>query len=242
MFLPLFYGGMGYYPMFDSYYFLLVLPAVLFAMWAQYRVQSTYSRYSRLDSFGNISGADAARRILDSQGLFNVKVEKAPGGKLSDHYDPRTRVVRLSNEVYGGTSVAALGVAAHETGHAIQHAVNYSPLHLRNAIIPITQIGSMLALPLVILGLVINFTGLIYVGIAAFGLAALFQLITLPVEFNASRRAISVLSSMNILNSEELSGARRVLSAAALTYVAALAVSLAQLLRLVLLFGGRRRD
>lgn len=242
MFLPLFYGGFGYYPMFDSYYLVLVLPAVLFAMWAQFRVQRTFSRYSQLRSMSGMSGADAARRILDSNGLHDVKVEQAPGGKLSDHYDPRTRVVRLSGEVYGGTSVAALGVAAHETGHAIQHASRYSPLHLRNAIIPVTRLGSVLALPLVILGLVLNYTGLIYIGIAAFGLATLFQLITLPVEYNASSRALSTLGSMGILGSEELAGARQVLSAAALTYVAALAVSLAQLLRLMLLFGGRRRD
>lgn len=242
MFSPVYFGGIGFYPVFDIYYFILVLPAVIFAMWAQFRVQRTFSQYSKFRSMSGLTGADAARRILDRSGLNDVRVEQSRAGRLSDHYDPRTRVVRLSPDVYSGTSVAALGVAAHETGHAVQHSSGYAPLALRNAIIPLTQIGSFLALPLVLLGLVLNFLGLVYVGIAAFGLATFFQLITLPVEYNASQRAMNTLEGMGIMGGEELSGARRVLNAAALTYVAALAVSLMQLLRLLLLFGGRRRD
>lgn len=230
----------GYYG-FDWSYLVLVLPAVILAMWAQMKVKSTYAKYSQVSSRSGLTGADAARRILDRNGLGNVRIERIPG-QLTDHYDPRTQVVSLSDSVYGSNSIAAIGVAAHEVGHAVQHATGYGFLRLRNAIIPVTNIGSTLSMPLVLLGLVLNSGVLAMVGIILFSLVALFQLITLPVEFNASNRAIATLDSFGMLDAGELNGTRKVLSAAAMTYVAALAVSLAQLLRLLMLFGGRRRN
>jgi Zn-dependent membrane protease YugP len=184
--------------------------------------------------------------VLHSHGIDNVRIEHVQGN-LSDHYDPKANVIRLSNDVYGSTSAAAIGVACHEAGHAVQYAQNYGPIKLRAAIIPVTNIGSMLAMPLIMLGLVLNFLTevsfvFVYIGIACFGLSLLLQLITLPVEFNASRRAISAISDAGLLNEEELDGAKKTLRAAALTYVAAAAVSLMQFLRLIMLFGGRRRD
>lgn len=225
---------------FDRYYLILVIPALLFAGWAQMSVSSAFNRYSRVRNMHGMTGAQAARRILDDNGLQNVRVEHI-GGKLTDHYDPGAQVVRLSDSVYAGDSIASLGVAAHECGHAVQHARHYSPLMLRNAIIPITNIGSKLALPLILIGLFTS-GALINLGILLFSLAAVFQLITLPVEFNASSRALATLENTGYLAPDELGGARAVLRAAALTYVAALIVALAQLLRLVLLFGNRRRD
>lgn len=229
----------GYYYGFDYTWYLLVLPAFLLALWAQFRVQSTYAKYSRVRSVRGRTAAEVARQILDDHGLGYVQVDRI-GGKLTDNYDPRTNIVHLSQEVYGSSSIAAIGVAAHECGHAVQHAEEYGPLKLRSAIIPITNIGSSLSIPLFLIGLLFNFSILMNIGILLFGLVALFQLITLPVEFNASRRALSTIGERGLLTDDETRGAKKVLSAAALTYVAALASSLAQLLRLVLI--SRRRN
>ena len=231
---------------FDYSYIVLVMPAVLFAMWASSRVNSTFRRYQGQLSRRRISGAAAARAVLDANGLYNVRIEHI-SGQLTDHYDPREQVIRLSDGVYSGTSTAAIGVAAHEAGHAIQYAENYAPIRFRAAIIPITNIGSQLALPLVLIGLFFMsagqvFVNIAYAGIACFALSTVFQLVTLPTEFNASRRALAAIESGRLLDEDELVGARKTLSAAALTYVAALAVSLAQLLRLLVIVGGRRRD
>ena len=226
---------------YDSYYLLLVVPAMLLALWAQSRVQSTYRKYSQIRSFRGMTADQVARSILDANGLTQVRVERIPGN-LTDHYDPRTKVVRLSDTVYGSSSIAAIGVAAHEVGHACQHAAAYGPLTLRNAIIPVTNLGSRLSIPLILVGLLLGNNSLALLGVLLFSLVAVFQLITLPVEFNASSRALQTLGSRGILAGEELAGARKVLTAAALTYVAALVVSLAQLLRLTLIVGNRRRD
>ena len=226
---------------YDSYYLLLVVPAMLLALWAQSRVQSTYRKYSQIRSFRGMTADQVARSILDANGLTQVRVDRIPGN-LTDHYDPRTKVVRLSDTVYGSSSIAAIGVAAHEVGHACQHAAAYGPLTLRNAIIPVTNLGSRLSIPLILVGLLLGNNSLALLGVLLFSLVAVFQLITLPVEFNASSRALQTLGSRGILEGEELAGARKVLTAAALTYVAALVVSLAQLLRLTLIVGNRRRD
>lgn len=227
---------------FDKYYILLVMPALLFALWAQSRVSSTFARYSKIQAYNGMTGEQAARRILDLNGLTDVAI-KPVGGKLSDHYDPRTRIVNLSSEVFNGNSLASIGVAAHEVGHAIQHSQSYVPLKLRSAMVPVTNFGSTLSMPIVLLGIVLGMPVLLQVGIICFALMALFQLVTLPVEFNASNRALKTIEAEGILqSSEEVNGARKVLMAAALTYVAALLVSVAQLLRIVLLFGGRDRD
>ena len=230
----------------DYTYIVLVLPAVIFAMWASAKVNSTYQKYSQERNARGITGAQAARMVLDANGLSDVRVERIQGN-LTDHFDPRTNVVRLSDGVYSSASTAAIGIACHEVGHAVQHAHNYLPVKIRTAIVPITNIGSKLALPLIIIGILLGsfsmmFYDLIYVGIACFGLSTLFQLVTLPTEFNASRRAIESIEANGILYSSEMAGTKKVLTAAALTYVAALAVSLAQLLRLLIMFGGRRRD
>ena len=230
--------GYGYYGI-DMSYIVLVMPAILFSLWAQTKVNSTFSKYQRVRCYSGYTGAQIARRILVENGLSNVRVERV-SGSLTDHYDPRTHVVRLSDSVYNSDSVAAVGVAAHETGHAVQHATGYGPLGLRNAIIPLTNFGSKLSMPLILLGLILNSYTLAMTGIIAFSMVALFQLITLPVEFNASRRAMRTLSN-GMLSDRELGGARQVLTAAALTYVAALLVSAMQLLRLLLLVN-RRRD
>ncbi len=229
----------------DMTYIVLVLPAVIFAMWASSHVNSTFSKYSRQHNRRRITGAQAARYVLDNNGCRDVRIERV-SGNLTDHYDPKTNVIRLSDSVYDSTSSAAVGVACHEAGHAIQYAVNYAPIKARAAIIPITNIGSQLAMPLIILGLVLcamepAWIGISYLGIACFGLSTVFQLLTLPTEFNASNRAIACIEQSNLLAGEELDGAKKVLKAAALTYVAALAVSLMQLLRLLILVN-RRRD
>lgn len=229
----------GWY--YDYYYIILVIPAMILAMWAQMKVSSTFNRYSRVLNMRGYTGAQAAREILDRNGLYHVQVRQVQG-KLTDHFDPRTNVVSLSESVYGSTSVAAIGVAAHEVGHAVQHAKGYAPIKLRGAIIPITNIGSTLAIPLVFLGIFMQVDMLINFGILLFATVAVFQLVTLPVEYNASNRALETLESTNMLGTEELKGAKRVLSAAALTYVAALIVAVANLLRLILLTGNRRRD
>ena len=221
-------------------YIVLVLPAVIFATWASANVNSTFKKYSKIQSSSGYTGFDAARRILDANGLTNIRIERI-SGNLTDHYDPKAGVIRLSDSVYDNESAAAIGVAAHEAGHAVQHAVGYSPLTLRNAIIPICNIGSNLAMPLILLGLVLEVFGLCYLGIIAFGLSTFFQLVTLPVEFNASKRALTALEGSGRFSDTDLKNASKTLRAAALTYVAALAVSLANLLRLVMLVN-RRRD
>lgn len=231
---------------FDLTYVILVLPCILFSLWASFRVNSTFKKYSNQYSRRRITGAEAAQRVLHANGVRDVRIERV-GGNLTDHYDPRTNVIRLSDSVYDSTSTAAIGVACHEAGHAVQYAQNYAPIKFRAAIIPITNIGSHLAMPLILLGLLLTFMEtasffFVYAGIACFGLSLVFQLVTLPVEFNASRRAMNAIADTDILTSDEQVGARKTLTAAAMTYVAATAVALAQLLRLLLIFGGRRRD
>ncbi len=230
----------------DWTYIVLVLPAVIFAMIASAMVNSTFDRYSKVRNQRGLTGAEAARRILDAAGLSNVSIERA-SGKLSDHYDPRANVVRLSDSVYDQPTPAAVGVAAHECGHAIQHATGYLPIKIRNAIIPITNIGSKLSIPLIILGLILtawsqNAIYVAYIGVALFSLCVLFQLVTLPTEFNASRRAVRTIDDMGLLAGDDLTACKKVLTAAAMTYVAALAVSLMQLIRLLLIVGRNRRD
>ncbi|MDR2670311.1 MAG: zinc metallopeptidase [Oscillospiraceae bacterium] len=230
---------MPYYFPFDMYYLILVLPAVLLALFAQIRVQRSFRKYAQVRTRRALTGAQAAQAILQANDLTHIRIEPV-AGRLSDHYDPKAGVIRLSEAVYGADSVAAVGVAAHEAGHAVQYGNGYGPIRLRQAIIPVSRVGSMLAMPLVLLGLFLSYGWLIQLGILFFGLAVVFQLVTLPVEFNASRRALAALEERRLLDETELPQARRVLSAAALTYVAALAVSLAQFLRLLLLFGGQR--
>ena len=237
--MPYFYYG------FDWTYLVLVLPCIILSLWASSNVNSTFKRYSQQHSMRRITGADAAQRVLSANGVSGVRVERV-SGNLTDHFDPKTNVIRLSDSVFDSTSEAAIGVACHEAGHAVQYARHYAPMKLRAAVIPITNFGSKLAMPLILLGLVLSAFAemsytLVYVGIACFGLSLIFQLITLPVEFNASRRAMEAISHGNILTEEEQRGARKTLTAAALTYVAATATALAQLLRLILLFGGRGR-
>ena len=238
---------MGYYYYgFDLTYLVLVLPCVLLSLWASANVNSTFKRYSKQLSMRHITGATAAERVLRANGVFNVRIERI-AGNLTDHFDPKTNVIRLSDNVYNSTSTAAIGVACHEAGHAVQYAQNYGPIKLRAAIIPITNIGSKLAMPLIILGLVLTFMEdysylFVYLGIACFGLSLVFQLVTLPVEFNASRRAMNAIEQSDLLTTEEQKGARKTLTAAALTYVAATALALAQLLRLIAIFGRRNRD
>ena len=226
---------------FDYYYLVLVMPAILFALWAQAQVSGTFAKFSKGRTVRGLTGAQAAEAVLRAGGVYDVRIERI-SGNLTDHFDPRAKVIRLSDSVYDSPSVAAVGVAAHEAGHAVQHAQDYFPIKVRSAIIPVTQIGSFLALPLIIIGLLLSSLNLVYLGIAFFGLSTVFQAVTLPVEFDASRRAIAALGSEGLLSPEELPGAKKTLRAAALTYVAALAVSLAQLLRLLLVFGGRRDD
>lgn len=230
---------------FDWTYLVLVLPCVLLSLWASSNVNSTFKKYSRQLSSRRITGAEAARRVLAANGVYGVRIDRV-SGNLTDHFDPKTNVIRLSDSVYDNASTAAIGVAAHEAGHAVQYAQGYGPIKLRAAIIPITNIGSKLAMPLILIGLLLTFAEnfsffFVYLGIACFGLSLVFQLVTLPVEFNASRRAMVALEEGGILTDEERKGAKNTLKAAALTYVAATATALAQLLRLILLFGGRRR-
>ncbi len=234
--------GYGYGYRLDPTIFL-VLIGVLLSLWAQNRVNSTFARYSRVRNFSGMTGAEAARRLLNAQGIYDVTVQPV-SGKLTDHYDPRTNVVKLSDSVYNATSVAAIGVAAHECGHAMQHNEGYGPLRFRSALVPVANFGSQLSWPMILLGILFGGLGspLVQVGILMFSLAVLFQLVTLPVEFNASSRAVRLLDSQGILSGEEVDGTRKVLKAAALTYVAAAAGSILQLLRLVILFGGRDRD
>ena len=234
-----------YYYSYNSSGLLLVLICAIFAMWASANVNSTFKKYSKQRSVRGITGAQAAQRVLSANGVYGVRIERV-GGNLTDHYDPKSNVIRLSDSVYDSTSTAAIGVACHEAGHAVQYAQSYGPIKLRAAIIPVTNFGTKIAWPLMLLGVLLSgmsyaFYNLVYVGIACFSLSLVFQLITLPVEFNASRRAMQAIESANILTDEEQKGARKTLTAAALTYVAATAVALAQVLRLLVLFGGRRR-
>ncbi len=230
--------------------FIVLIPAMIFAFWAQIKVDSTFKRYAKVRSRRGLTGAEAARRVLDAAGLYNVRVEHIRG-HLTDHYDPRENVIRLSDATYASTGIAAIGVAAHEAGHACQHAQGYVPIKLRAAIIPITNIGSKLSMPLFLLGLI--FAGgshvgggigetLMLTGILFFSFATLFQLVTLPTEFNASSRAMKALEDGGLLADDELPAARKTLTAAAMTYVAALATSLASLLRLILIFNNNRRQ
>ena len=231
------------YPMFyfDPTY-ILVLIGVMLSLAASSKVNSTYSRYARVGARCGMTGAEAARQLLNSQGIYDVTIRRVPG-HLSDHYDPRTRTVNLSDSVYGATSIAAIGVAAHECGHAIQDADSYAPLKIRGALVPVANFGATLSWPLIILGLFMGSgTVLIQIGILMFSLSVLFQLVTLPVEFNASSRAVRLLDENGILVGQEVGQTRQVLSAAALTYVAAAAASILQLLRLLILFGNRRDE
>ncbi|HIT36842.1 MAG TPA: zinc metallopeptidase [Candidatus Faecousia intestinavium] len=232
-----------YYYGFDWTYLALVLPCLILSLWASSNVNSTFRKYSKQYSLRRLTGAEAAQRVLSANGVRDVRIEHV-SGNLTDHYDPKSNVIRLSDQVYSSTSTAAIGVACHEAGHAVQYAEGYAPIKLRAAIIPVTNIGSRMALPLILLGLLFSSFGdtLIYLGIGCFSLSLVFQLVTLPVEFNASRRALQAIESGNLLTEEEQKGARKTLTAAALTYVAATAVSLAQLVRLLALFGGRRRN
>lgn len=231
---------------FDWTYFVFMVPCALFAMWASKKVSSTYAKYSKQFAQSGIKSQDAARKMLDQNGLTNVKIERIKGN-LTDHYDPRSKVIRLSESVYDSSSTAAIGVACHEVGHAIQHATGYKPLQLRNAIIPLTNIGSSLSWPLILAGLMFqrNSTpSMAYIGVALFGFAVLFQVFTLPTEFDASKRALASMQNSNSFTQNELYGAKQVLDAAALTYVAALASALAQMLRLIIIVmsNSRRRD
>ncbi len=232
-----------YYPMyyrFDPTY-LLIIVGVLLSMAASAKLNATYQRYAAVRSRSGLTGAQVAQEILRSQGIYDVTVRRV-SGRLTDHYDPRTKTVNLSDAVYGESSIAALGVAAHECGHAIQDANSYAPLRMRAALVPVANFGAQLSWPLILFGLLLGGGPLITVGIFMFSLAVLFQIVTLPVEYNASGRAVHLLDSIGILYGEEVGQARRVLNAAALTYVAAAAGSILQLLRLVILFGNRRED
>ena len=236
-------GWMYYY---DYYFLILVVPAMLIALWAQIKVKTTFASQSKRLSSRGLTGAQAAMQVLKYYGINDVRIERV-AGDLTDHYDPRTNVIRLSDKVYNNTSIAAIGVACHEVGHAIQHATNYAPVKIRTAIVPITNLGAKLSVPLIILGLILSsfgevFVTIAYIGCALYGLVTIFQLVTLPTEFNASSRALKTIEETNLLQGEEFKQAKQVLSAAAMTYVAALAVSLAQLMRFLIIVGGRRND
>ena len=232
------------FPMYFDPTYILVLIGVIISLVASTMVNSAFSKYSRVRNSRGITGAEAAERVLHSAGIYDVKVERV-AGNLTDHYDPRSKVLRLSDSVYGQASVAAVGVATHECGHAIQHARGYAPLKLRSTLVPIASFGSKIAWPLILIGLLINSESSIFLlnaGIIAFSAAVLFQLITLPVEFNASNRAIRAIADTGLMQGEEIKSAKKVLSAAALTYVASAAAAILQLLRILILTGGRRRN
>ena len=234
----------NYYYGFDWTYLVIIIPCLILSLIASARVNSTFKRYSKQLSSRHITGADAAQRVLQHNGVADVRIERV-SGNLTDHFDPKANVIRLSDSVYDSTSTAAIGVACHEAGHAVQYAQKYFPIQIRAAIIPITNFGSKLAMPLILIGVLLSALGtisytLVYIGIACFAFSLVFQLITLPVEFNASRRAMEAIKESEILTESEQKGARKTLTAAAMTYVAATAVSIAQLLRLLSLFGNRR--
>lgn len=238
---------MLYYYGIDWTYIILVLPMVIFSLIASANVNTTFEKYASVFSRRGISAYEAAKRVLEYNGVYDVKIERVRG-KLTDHYDPKTNVIRLSEAVHDSTSVASIGVACHEAGHAVQHAKNYVPVKIRTAIVPITNIGSMLAMPLILIGLLLTYMGsqyvwVAYLGVALFSLCVVFQLVTLPTEFDASRRAMKGIADAGVLDRDEAASARKVLTAAAMTYVAALAVSIMQLLRLLIIVAGaRRRD
>lgn len=237
------YGGFGFY--FDWTYILLI-PAFILSMWAQFKVSSTFSKYSKVSNRRGMTGADAARYILDINGLRNVRIERI-NGNLTDHFDPRSNVVRLSDSTYASTSVGAIGVAAHECGHAVQYATDYAPIRIRNAIVPVVNICSKLSIPIIIIGFIFAYAGsfsntLLNIGIILFSATVFFQLITLPVEFNASARAIATLEQRALLQDDELKGAKKVLSAAAMTYVAAAFSAIMSLLRLIIIARNSDRD
>ena len=223
---------------YDYTYWMMLLPVLLVTLYAQARVSSNFNKYSRIANRRRLTGAQAAEAVLRQHGIYDVRIERV-AGNLTDHYDPRTNVIRLSQSVYDSPTIAAVGVAAHEAGHAVQYAVGYGPIRLRSALIPVTQIGSQFGIVLLILGIVMSFEPLFLAGIVLFGATTVFQLVTLPVEYNASHRAIETIEGAHLLDEDELIGAKKVLSAAALTYVAALLTSLVQLLRFILLFAGR---
>ena len=236
------YGNMGYYGYYGfDWTYLMVLAGAVLSMIASAKVNSTFQKYAKVRSMSGMTGAQVARRILDRNGLSEIPVEHV-SGNLSDHYDPGRRVLRLSDSTYNSPSVAAIGVAAHECGHAIQHAKQYAPLNIRNAIVPVVSLGSKLSWPMILIGLLLGITGFLDLGIILFSFSLIFQLITLPVEFNASSRALRILDESGMLYDDELRGAKKVLSAAAMTYVAAAIATLLSLLRLIILFGGRRRN
>ena len=223
---------------YDYTYWMMLLPVLLITIYAQAKVSSNFNKYSRITNRRYLTGAQAAEAVLRQHGIYDVRIERV-AGKLTDHYDPRTNVFRLSSSVYDSPTIAAVGVAAHEAGHAVQYAVGYGPIRLRSALIPVTQVGSQFGIVLLFLGIILSFEPLFLVGIVLFGATTVFQLVTLPVEYNASHRAIETIESGHLLDDEELVGAKKVLSAAALTYVAALLTSVVQLLRFILLFAGR---
>lgn len=243
---------MPFFYYYDWSYLVLVLPAVIFSIWASSRVNSTFRKYSQMRTYRGMTGADAARAVLTANGVSGVRIEHV-SGNLTDHYDPKSNVIRLSDSVYGSSTPAAIGVAAHEAGHAVQYAQNYGPIKFRAAIVKATNIGSKLSMPLILIGILCMalpmfaalsdfFYYVAVFGVLCFGMCVLFQLVTLPTEYNASRRALKAIESSYLLTPEEQKGAKKVLSAAALTYVAALAVSLTQFLRLLMIVGRRRRD
>jgi Zn-dependent membrane protease YugP len=230
-----------YFYGFDIYYLTLILPAFIISLFAQIKVKSTFSKYSEMTNSARITGAQAAQKVLSAHGVYDVKVERV-GGNLTDHFDPRTNVIRLSDSVYDSTSVAAVGVAAHEAGHAVQYAQGYVPIKLRNLLVPIVNFGSSFSWIAIMLGLVFSFSYLVFAGIILFSFATLFQVLTLPVELNASKRAMETIRGEYLLREEEeTKGARKVLTAAAMTYIAAVVMSVAQLIRLLAIFGRRRR-
>ena len=229
----------GYY-YFDIYYFILIIPVLIVSLIIQAKLKSTFNKFSRIGNARNITGAQAAEMVLRYYNIQDVRIERI-NGSLTDCYDPVNKVIKLSDTVFDNPSIAAVGVACHEAGHAAQHAEKYMPIKVRNSILPVCNIGSRLSIPLLILGVIFSFAPLIWIGIGFFAFTSLFQFITLPVEFNASNRAINVIESTGILSYEEKNGASKVLKMAAMTYVASLAMSLAQLLRLILRYGGNRR-
>ncbi len=224
----------------DYWYIILVIPAMILALWAQYKVKSTYKKYSGILNSRGVTGAYAAQSILTYYGINDVRIQPI-GGSLTDNFDPKTKVISLSQDVYSGNSIAAVGVACHEAGHAAQHAENYMPIKVRNAIIPVTRVGSTIGIPLALIGIVIGLTPIVKLGLLLYGMVFAFQLVTLPVEFNASRRALKVIEETGLLYNDEVNGARKVLSAAAMTYVASMIVALANLLRFIIRFGGSRK-
>ena len=225
---------------YDQYYLLLVVPMVVLSLVAQGMVKSTYAKHSKVLASRGLTGAQAAARMLYHYGVTDVRIELSPSGKLSDHFDPRSNVIRLSQGVYDSNSVAAIGIACHEAGHAVQHAQGYAPIKIRNSVLPVCNIGSWLGIPLAMIGYIMGFEPLVSIGLILYSFIALFQFITLPVELNASKRAVKVIEETNMLQEDEIGGAKKVLTAAAMTYVTALLVSLANLLRLVLRFNRRR--